>query len=132
MMKATKRSPKSSPRALWASIPRIEGRSALVHEAVKAKDWFWNNDYNILNGVHTHGQRYNPFGPQNYPDEVKKTREMAALRDTLIHESPAAKKKDLAVDDSKTHKLPAVPTNYQPSVKNGSTEYLYGDAAEKA
>ena len=104
----------------------------LVHEAVKAKDWFWNNDYNILNGVHTHGQRYNPFGPQNYPDEVKKTREMAALRDTLIHDVAAAKKKDLAVDDSKTHKLPEVPTNYQPSVKNGSTEYLYGDAAVKA
>ena len=34
-----------------------------VHAAVKQKDWFWNNDYNILNGVHTHGQRYNPFGP---------------------------------------------------------------------
>ncbi|GAA5137147.1 hypothetical protein GCM10023213_13460 [Prosthecobacter algae] len=105
---------------------------ALVHEAVKQKDWFWNNDYNLVNGVHTHGQRYNPFGPQNYPDEVKKTREMAALRDTLIHEVAAAKKADLAVDDSKTHKLPEVPTNYQPSVKNGSTKYLYGEEAVKS
>jgi mono/diheme cytochrome c family protein/glucose/arabinose dehydrogenase len=105
---------------------------ALVHQAVKDKDWFWNNDYNIVNGVHAHGQRYNPFGPQNYPDEIKKTREMAALRDTLIHEVAAAKKTDLAVDDSKTHKLPDVPTNYQPSAKNGSTEYLYGDDAVKS
>ena len=105
---------------------------ALVHEAVKQKDWFWNNDYNILNGVHTHGQRYNPFGPQNYPDEVQKTREMAALRDTLIHDVASGKKQDLAVDDSGTHKLPEVPTNYQPSAKNGSTEYLYGEAAEKS
>jgi mono/diheme cytochrome c family protein/glucose/arabinose dehydrogenase len=105
---------------------------ALVNAAVKAKDYFWNNDYNLINGVHTHGQRYNPFGPQNYPDEVKKTREMTALRDTLIYEVAAAKKKDLAVDDSKTHQLPEVPTNYQPSVKNGSKEYLYGEDAEKS
>lgn len=105
---------------------------ALVNAAVKAKDYFWNNDYNLINGVHTHGQRYNPFGPQNYPDEVKKTREMTALRDTLIYEVAAAKKKDLVVDDSKTHQLPEVPTNYQPSVKNGSKEYLYGEDAEKS
>ncbi|TLD70853.1 c-type cytochrome [Phragmitibacter flavus] len=105
---------------------------ALVREAVKEKDWFWNNDYHILNGVHTHGQRYNPFGPQNYPDEVKKTREMAALRDTLIHNVASSKKSDLSVDDSKTHQLPDVPTNYQPSAKNGTQEYLYGEAAEKS
>jgi len=103
----------------------------LLNSAVKQKDWFWNNDYNLLNGVHTHGQRYEPFGPQNYPDEVKKTREMAALRDQLIHDVAAGRKKDLAVDDSSTHKLPRVPTNYQPSAKNGSKEYLYGDAALK-
>lgn len=100
-----------------------------VHAAVKQKDWFWNNDYNILNGVHTHGQRYNPFGPQNYPDEVKKTREMMALRDTLIHNVTSGKTTSLDADDSKTHSLPPVPTNYQPSVKNGSTEYKYGQDA---
>jgi mono/diheme cytochrome c family protein/glucose/arabinose dehydrogenase len=105
---------------------------AKVHAAVKDKDWFWNSDYNILNGVHTHGQRYNPFGPQNYPDEVKKMREMAALRDDLISHVVTGKTAELTVDDSKTHPLPPVPTNYQPSVKNGSTEYLYGEAAEKA
>ncbi len=104
----------------------------LVHAAVQQKDWFWNNDYNLLNGVHTHGQRYNPFGPQNYPDEVKKTREMAALRDGLIRDVAAGKKKDLVVDDSKTHPLPPVPTNYQPSVKNGSEKYLYGEDAVKS
>ena len=103
----------------------------LVWGAVKQKDWFWNNDYNLLNGVHTHGQRYNPFGPQNYPDEVMKSREMAALRDTLIHDVANGRKSSLEVDDSKTHALPPVPTNYQPSVKNGSQEYLYGEAALK-
>lgn len=104
----------------------------LVLDAVKQKDWFWNNDYNLLNGVHSHGQRYEPFGPQNYPDEVKKTREMAALRDQLIHDVATGKKSDLAVDDSSTHKLPPVPTNYQPSVKNGSEKYLYGEEALKS
>lgn len=105
---------------------------ALVRAAVQEKDWFWRNDYHILNGVHTHGRRYNPYGPQNYPDEVKKMREMAALRDQLVHEVAAARKQDLVVDDSKTHPLPEVPTNYQPSAKNGSTEYLYGEDAEKS
>ena len=105
---------------------------ALVHAAVKDKDWFWNNDYNILNGVHTHGQRYNPFGPQNYPDEVRKLREMAALRDGLIHAVATGQTSSLKVDDSKTHPLPPVPTNYQPSNKNGPMEYLYGKDAEKS
>jgi hypothetical protein len=105
---------------------------ALVHAAVKEKDWMWNNDYNILNGVHAHGRRYNPYGPQNYPDEVKKTREMTALRDDLIHQVTAGKTTELKVDDSKTHALPAVPTNYVPSVKNGSEKYLYGEEAEKS
>ncbi len=104
----------------------------LVNAAVKQKDWLWNNDYNLVNGVHAHGQRYNPYGPQNYPDEVKKTREMAALRDALIHDVATSKRTDLVVDDSKTHPLPAVPTNYQPSVKNGSEKYLYGQDALKS
>lgn len=101
-----------------------------VHLAVKDKDWFWTNDYNILNGVHTHGQRYNPFGPQNYPDEVIKLREMAALRDDLIHQVASGKTTELKVDDSKTHPLPPVPTNFSSSnTKNGSPEYKYGDDA---
>ncbi len=104
----------------------------MLRGAVRQKDWFWNNDYHLLNGVHTHGQRYNPFGPQNYPDEVRKSREMAALRDQCIHEVAAGRKKDLKVDDSGTHVLPPVPTNYQPSVKNGSDRYLYGEEAEKS
>jgi mono/diheme cytochrome c family protein/glucose/arabinose dehydrogenase len=100
---------------------------ALVHGAVKQKDYFWNNDYNLVNGVHAYGRRYGPYGPQNYPDEVKKTREMTALRDTVIHAVASGRKQDLSVDDSQTHVLPPVPTNYQPSVKNGTPGYLPGD-----
>ena len=99
---------------------------AKLHAAVKQKDWFWNNDYNLVNGVHSHGQRYNPYGPQNYPDEVRKTREMMALRDQLIHDLASGVKTDLAVDDSATHSLPPVPTNFDPADakgKMGSVEY---------
>lgn len=118
---------------LYGKVPRrSKADPGLLHAAVKEKDWFWHNDYNLLNGVHTHGRRYNPYGPQNYPDEVKKMREMAALRDGLVHDVAAGRKTDLAVDDSGTHPLPEVPTNYQPSAKNGSTEYLYGEDAEKS
>ncbi len=93
----------------------------LVNAAVKEKDYFWNNDYNLVNGVHTHGQRYNPFGPQNYPEEVAKTRQMMALRDTLIHDTAAGRAKQIAVDDSKTQPLSPVPTNFK-----RPTDYLDG------
>jgi mono/diheme cytochrome c family protein/glucose/arabinose dehydrogenase len=100
--------------------------AALVQAAVQEKDWLWNNDYNLVNGVHTHGQRYNPYGPQNYPDEIRKTREMMALRDTLIHDVAANRKRDLTVDDSKTHVLPPVPTNFKPGGAMGTIEYKGG------
>jgi mono/diheme cytochrome c family protein/glucose/arabinose dehydrogenase len=96
----------------------------LVHSAVKEKDYFWNNDYNLVNGVHTHGQRYDPFGPQNYPFEILKTRAMTAVRDGLIHDVAAGRKKDLAVDDAKTGDLPVVPTNFKRNI-----EYLDGEKA---
>jgi mono/diheme cytochrome c family protein/glucose/arabinose dehydrogenase len=104
----------------------------LLRQAVSGRDWFWNCDYNLVNGVHTHGQRYNPYGPQNYPYEVKKAREMMALRDQSIHAIARGEKKDVSVDDSGTSTLPPVNTNYVESVKNGSEKYLYGEDALKS
>ncbi len=113
---------------LYGDQPRVsKADPALVHGAVKQKDYFWNNDYHLVNGVHAYGRRYAPYGPQNYPDEVKKTREMTALRDIVIHDVARARKTDLAVDDSQTHALPPVPTNYTPSIKNGTTQILPTD-----
>ncbi|MFM7241778.1 MAG: PVC-type heme-binding CxxCH protein, partial [Opitutia bacterium] len=103
---------------------------SLVNAAVKMKDYFWNTDYAIINGVHTHGQRYNPFGPQNYPAEVAKSRQLAAVRDTLIHDIAQGKRRDLTVDDRGTAALPPVPSNFKPDMKNGNpTEFLSGEAA---
>ena len=78
----------------------------LVHAAVTEKNWCWLNDFKIPNGVHVYGRRYKPFGPLNYPDELKKTREMTALRDHAIWRALDGEKSDLATADAKTHQLP--------------------------
>jgi mono/diheme cytochrome c family protein/glucose/arabinose dehydrogenase len=116
---------------LYGPAPRTsKADESLVNAAVKSKDYFWNTDYAIINGVHTHGQRYNPFGTQNYPAEVAKSRELAALRDDLIHGVAQGKRTDLTVDDSQTRALPAVPSNFKPDMKNGNpTEFLSGEAS---
>ncbi|SIR40485.1 PVC-type heme-binding CxxCH protein [Maribacter ulvicola] len=101
----------------------------LVHEAVMEKNWFWHKDFKIPNGVHAYGRRYKPYGPDNYPDEIEKIREMTHVRDTAIWDAGKGKKKDLLLADQKTKTLPQIETNYRPSNKNGTTEYLYGDKA---
>jgi hypothetical protein len=94
---------------------------------VKQKDWLWNNDYNLVNGVHSHGQRYNPYGPQNYPDEVRKTREMMTLRDHLIHDLAPAQKPSPRWTTAPPTSCAPVPTNFDPQGfskgKMGSIEY---------
>ena len=99
---------------------------------VQDKNWMWLNDFKVPNGVHVYGRRYNPFGPQNYPFELKKTREMTVNRDHAIWATIAGKQFDLEEADAKTTKLPEVPTNYQPSGKNGTLKYLYGKEAEQS
>ena len=101
-----------------------------VHAAVTEKNWSWLNDFKIPNGVHVYGRRYNPYGPANYPFELKKAREMTAVRDRNIWATLAGKKLDLAAEDAKTSKLPEVKTNYKPSKKNGTVEYLPGPASQ--
>lgn len=100
----------------------------LVHAAVMEKNWMWHNDLKIPNGVHVYGRRFNPFGPDNYPPELDKIRQMTAIRDEAIWQAAKGKKMDLAEADSKTRKLPEVKTNYNPE-KNGSLQYLYGQEA---
>jgi len=101
-----------------------------VQEAVMEKNYMWTNDYKVPNSVHVYGRRYKPFGPQNYPDEIKKTREMTEVRDQLIWATLSGKKFDLAAADAKTHKLKPVATNYKPSKKNGTIEYLSGEESQ--
>jgi hypothetical protein len=84
----------------------------LVYEAVKDKNWFWFNDYRMLNGVHVYGRRYAPYGDKNYPEEIKKIRQMTVLRDQKIHEVVRGTTETLMVDDSKTISLAPTETNF--------------------
>ncbi|WPP51726.1 PVC-type heme-binding CxxCH protein [Catalinimonas niigatensis] len=111
---------------------KAEAHRALVHEAVMEKNWMWHQDYKIPNGVHAYGRRYDPFGPDNYPAEIKKIREMTDIRDEAIWKAVKGEEMDVAAADANTSKLPPVKTNYEPSTKNGTPEYLYGqDALDK-
>lgn len=96
--------------------------------AVRDKNWFWFNDYRMLNGVHVDGRRYKPFGPDNYPAETAKMRAMTEARDRYIHAGVNGRTFDLGAADKATPALPEVKTNYRPSGKNGSPEYV--DPAE--
>jgi len=102
---------------------------ALVHAAVMEKNWLWTNDFKIPNGVHVFGRRYKPYGPDNYPFELKKIREMLVIRDEAIWAATRGELLDLAERDAKTFVLPPVQTNYQPSNKNGELAFLTGEEA---
>ena len=106
----------------------------LVHKAVLEKNFMWLDDYKIPNGVHAWGRRFNPFGPDNYPYEIDKIRQMTAIRDTAVW-AAACNCEGFAIDvaaaDARTRKLPPVKTNFNPEA-NGSLTYLYGqDALDK-
>ncbi len=84
----------------------------LVYDVVADKNWFWFNDYRMLNGVHVYGRRYKPYGDKNYPEEIEKIREMTRLRDAKIHEVVQGNTEDVSVDDSKTRELSPTETNF--------------------
>jgi len=106
-----------------------EAHHEKIHDAVKEKNWMWHNDIKIPNGVHAYGRRYNPFGPDNYPAEVEKIRQMTDIRDQAIWAAAQGEEFDVAAADAKTKVLPPVQTNYKSSEKNGETNYLYGQEA---
>lgn len=99
-----------------------------VRQAVLEKNWMWNNDFKIPNGVHAYGRRYNPYGPDNYPFEIEKIREMTHNRDQVIWAAVKGIVLDLNEMDSKTSVLPEVETNY--NIESfGIPEYKYGKDA---
>jgi mono/diheme cytochrome c family protein/glucose/arabinose dehydrogenase/lysophospholipase L1-like esterase len=108
--------------------PSIERYRDMVQQAVDEKNWIWQMDFKIPNGVHVYGRRYAPFGPDNYPAEVEKIREMTAIREEAIRAATKGIKMDVAEADKRTRKLPEITTNYNPD-NNGSLRYLYGDEA---
>ena len=117
---------------LFGGVKYSKRHHDLVRNAVLEKNWMWHNDFKIPNGVHVFGRRYDPFGPDNYPFELKKIRELTSIRDTAIWDATKGIAKDLKVADANTSKLPPVETNYQPGDYGRGGEYLYGqDAVER-
>lgn len=99
-----------------------------LKEMVLEKNWYWHNDYKIPNGVHVFGRRHEPFGPDNYPDELIKVRQLTSIRDTLVWRTAQKQFYDVKKADSQTHPLSAVTTNFP---AGESIPYLYGDDALK-
>ena len=111
----------------------VTGDANAVMAAVQDKNWYWENWYKIPNGVHVFGRRHKPFGPDNYPDELKKLEEMTKVRDQAIWAALKGEVFDVVAADAKTHPLPVVKTNYNPdNKKNGSIDYKVGEEALKA
>ncbi|MGD1893411.1 MAG: PVC-type heme-binding CxxCH protein [Cyclobacteriaceae bacterium] len=110
----------------------VEEYRNLVHDAVMEKNWMWLNDYKIPNGVHVYGRRYEPFGPDNYPFEIEKIREMTAIRDEAIWQATQGDRMNIVAADAQTSELPPVESNFATEEGSGSQEYLYGqDALDK-
>lgn len=103
----------------------------MVHKTVMEKNFFWHNDFKIPNGVHVFGRRYDPFGPDNYPAELEKIREMTAIRDRAIWKASQGELMNLAAADAETTILPAVETNYKPKEEGYVPPYRYEEEALK-
>lgn len=118
--------------SLYGKTPRpAKGKPGAVVDAVKDKNWYWFNDYRMLNGVHVDGRRFQPFGPDNYPAEIVKMRAMTEVRDQAVWAAANGRSFDLTTADRHTPPLPEVKTNYRPGGQEGKANYKYGKDAEK-
>ncbi len=117
-------------RAFGQADPVAADHRDAIQAAVLDKNWMWHNDFKIPNGVHVFGRRYDPFGPDNYPYELAKIREMTAIRDTAIWLASRGETMNVQQADQQTTPLPAVETNFNPE-EHGALEYLYGEEAEQ-
>ncbi|WP_020208441.1 PVC-type heme-binding CxxCH protein [Gilvimarinus chinensis] len=96
---------------------------------VVEKNVHWFNHYQMPNGVHVDGRRFEPYGPDNYPAEKKKTWQLTQNRQAEIWALVQGKRFDRQAADAKTVTLPEVQTN---APERAEQQYLYGrDALER-
>ncbi len=118
--------------ALYGNAPRkAAGEARKVLEAVADKNWYWFHDYRMFNGVHAHGRRYAPFGPDNYPAEIEKVRALTHIRDQAIWHTANGRGFDVETADRGTPSLPEVKSNYTAPTEDGAPRYLHGNDALK-
>ena len=94
-----------------------EINSEVMRKAVLDKDWFWMNDYRMLNGVHVYGRRWKPYGNVNYPEEIEKMRQMTRLRDERIWAIASGESNLAPVADHTTRPLTPVETNFRKPIE---------------
>lgn len=99
---------------------------AQLKQQVLDKNWYWFQDYQMPNGVHVDGRRFEPYGVDNYPEEIAKVKQLTKNRDESIWALLNNKKFDLVKADAKTQKLTKIKTNVD-SKQLG--EYLYDEDA---
>ncbi|WP_324028060.1 c-type cytochrome [Maribacter sp. BPC-D8] len=110
---------------------KSETKRIATNEAIAEKNFYWHNDYKIPNGVHVFGRRHAPYGPDNYPYEIKKTRELTSIRDSSIWASAQGNSYDINSADALTSQLPPVETNYNLGNSEDIVHYKYGEDAIK-
>ncbi|WNJ21314.1 PVC-type heme-binding CxxCH protein [Pontibacter sp. G13] len=116
-------------KELLGSSGKSSPHRDLIQSAVQEKNWMWHNDFKIPNGVHVFGRRHKPFGPDNYPQELKKIREMTAIRDSAIWLAAQGIELDLESADGLTSPMPTIASNYRISPDGPAPRYLYGAEA---
>ncbi len=90
--------------------PVSKVNAAELKKAVHDFGWMWLNYYKIPNGVHVYGRRHRPYGPENYPAELRKLEQMVSIREQAIWALVEGKKFDVAAADATTEVLPVIGT----------------------
>jgi hypothetical protein len=98
-------------QGLFGARPSGSADLAKLKEAVNEKNLQFWYDYRAVNGFYIYGDRKNPFGVVNFPDEFVKLRKMIANRDQRIWAVAQGKAVPEKIDDSNTGDLKAIPTN---------------------
>ncbi len=108
-----------------ARKPVSKANLAELKKAVADFAWMWLSYYKIPNGVHVYGRRNEPFGPQNYPAELRKLEQMVHVREQAVWAVAAGQKFDVAAADARTEVLPVI-GKVDPNIK-----YLSGEESLK-
>ncbi|WP_041523656.1 PVC-type heme-binding CxxCH protein [Gilvimarinus agarilyticus] len=111
---------------LFGESSQESASSRNLVDVVNEKNFYWLNHYQMPNGVHVHGRRFEPYGPDNYPDELLKSRQLTDNREAEIWARLNNKPFDRASADAATVALRAVITN---SPQSAESPYLYGQEA---
>nr|WP_206663274.1 PVC-type heme-binding CxxCH protein [Ningiella ruwaisensis] len=109
-----------------ADVELTEEKFNQLLQAVLDKNWYWFKRYQMPNGVHVDGRRFEPYGVDNYPQETIKVVQMTENRDRQIWHILNDKPFDLVAADASTQKLDKIESNV--SIDNVQ-EYKYGQDA---